>query len=53
MRVLDKLGVVFLKKVLSVICALVIAALSFTAASAVDKAYLKGDADMNGRIECK
>lgn len=39
-----------MKKVLCVICALVIAALSLPAASAVDKAYLKGDADMNGRI---
>ena len=39
-----------MKKLLSIICSLVILTLSATTASAVDKAYIKGDADMNGRI---
>lgn len=39
-----------MKKIFSIFCALLITALSATAASAADKAYIKGDADMNGRI---
>ena len=39
-----------MKKVLGILCALMLTALSLLSASAYDKAYQKGDADMNGRI---
>ena len=39
-----------MKKVLGILCALMLTALSLLSASAYDKANQKGDADMNGRI---